>query len=100
MTKDIPKSINKLTGIVKTKVETNNKDPTIILVPEYLNILKKNILKINDIIVVINKIRKEYKSSIEPTSFSVSFNKKNFKKLFKILFCFKWFLTKDTLNML
>jgi hypothetical protein len=86
---DIPKSTNKLTGIVNIKKETNSKLPKAQIKIELCNriTMKDTIMKEQR--VNKNKIAKKKKSSAGPTSFSVSFKINNLVKLFKEIICFK-----------
>jgi hypothetical protein len=79
--------MNKLTGTVKIKKETNNKLPKVQIKIELCNTITNKDTTINEQSVNTNKIAKKKKSSTGPTSFSLSFNINNLTKLFKYNNC-------------
>ena len=85
--KEIPKSINKLTGTVNIKKDTKSKLPNIHTKIELCNIIANNETITKEQSVRINKIIKKKKSSIGPTSFSLSFKINNLANVFKDFNC-------------
>lgn len=84
---EIPKSINKLTGIVSIKIASKNKAPNIQIKIDVLVMITIIELIKKELITTKKRIAKKKKSSTGPTSFSLSFKMNNLTKLFINVSC-------------